>query len=189
MAQRAWFALAALLCVGSADAQTTSPPELALRVINDPTTTAARLAVMRGTTELGSIALAPGSAPAAIDAGVKGALWHPNGRDVALGINGPRASFVVVFLQQAGGTYLAVDVSNVERANIGFIGPFRTYSDRHTEPVQWLNLSRIEALGSRYDGAAAVQIRLRTRAWDARGQRYTGAQALTITRDGTLLWR
>jgi hypothetical protein len=47
----------------------------------------------------------------------------------------------------------------------------------------------IEALGSRYDRAEAVQIRLRTEVWDEAGTRYVGTEPLIITRDGVPLWR
>jgi hypothetical protein len=58
------------------------------------------------------------------------AVWHPNRDDVAVGFEGKEQvipdlrvarnaapiSFVVVFLLQPGGTYIAVDVSQVAKA-------------------------------------------------------------------------
>jgi hypothetical protein len=160
-----------------------------VRVLDGSSNEPQRVAVLQDGRERGSIAIPEGVTRAAIDAGLREVLWHPNGRDVAIAFKGAAASFVVVFLDQPGGVMRPVDVSQVERTNIGGIGPFRTYVDRRTRPVEWLGLARIEALGSRYDRAEAVQIRLRTEVWDEAGTRYVGTEPLIITRDGVPLWR
>jgi hypothetical protein len=162
---------------------------VAVRVVPAAAPNGARLAITKDGVERGSVAMPPGLLQGDVDEGLRGALWHPNGRDVAMGFKGAKASFVVVFLQQADEAYVAADVSRVERANIGGIGPFRTYKDRRTDPIEWLRLGRIEATGSQYDGAEAVQLRLRTQVWDLSGTRYQGVEPLIILRNGTPLWR
>jgi hypothetical protein len=182
--------LSVLASTGSAGAQGVSrPAALEVQVVTGSGPNETRLAIMREGIDRGAIAMPPGLPRTAIEQGIRDALWHPNGRDVALGFQGTTASFVVVFLQQTNGTYVVADVSRVEEANIGAIGPSRTYKVRRTEPIEWLNLRRIEAAGSRYDGAEAIQIRLRTQVWDLKGTRYQGAEPLIILRDGTPLWR
>jgi len=115
----------------------------------------------------------------ALDEGLKGIVRHPNGIDLAAGFKGDKGSFVVVFLRQASGSYLAVDVSQVEQRNIGVIGPFRAYRDVHTVPTEWLP--------DRANGA--VQLWLQTRAWDMTGQRYLSREPLIISREGNPWWR
>jgi hypothetical protein len=184
------LALTALASLGTIGAQAISPPPgLAVRVVKQSAPDGARLVITREGVQRGSITMPPGLSASDIDEGVRRALWHPNGRDVALGFKSPKASFVVVFLEQASGSYLAADVSMVEGVNIGGIGPFRAYKDRRTDPIEWLPLNRIDATGSRYNGAEAVQVRLRTQVWDLNGTRYQGAEPLIILRDGTALWR
>jgi hypothetical protein len=165
-----------------------APQRLALVVVEAGPGEAARLALRENGRDLGSIAVPPGVTRTALDEGIAGALWHPNGRDVAAGFTGDAGSFVVVFLEQPAGGFRAVDVSRVERTNIGGIGPSRTYTERRTRPVEWLPRSRIEGTGP-YAGLPAVQILLRTHVWDESRVRYTGAEPLIITRDGTPLWR
>jgi hypothetical protein len=107
-------------------------------------------------------------------------LRHPKGNALAAGFKSEKGSFVVVFLRQASGSYIGVDVSQVEKVNIGAIGPNRAYRNVETEPAGWLE---------RPPDDDAVQVWLRTRAWDLSGQRYTMKEPLIITRDGKPLWR
>ena len=146
----------------------------------------ARLVLRDGPRDVASIAAPPAATRAALEAAIATALWHPNGRDVALAVTGGRASFVAVLLEQPRGAFTVVDVSEIERRNIGGIGPNRTYPVRRTRPVEWLADRQLE--GS-YAGRAAVQIRFRTEVRDAGGTRYRAADVLLITRDGTPLWR
>jgi hypothetical protein len=161
---------------------------LALAVAEAGDEHARQLVLRENGRDVGSIAIPPGVTRAALDEGIAAALWHPNGRDVAAGVNGNGGSFVVVFLEQPTGTFLAVDVSRVERANIGGIGPSRRYTQRQTKPVEWLPRSRIEGTGA-YRNRPAVQIPLQTPVWDEARVRYAGTEALIITRDGMRLWR
>jgi hypothetical protein len=139
-----------------------------------------RLVVLNDGKELGSIAVPPRVSATALDRGLKETLRHPNGNDLAVGFKGDKGSFVVVFLLQPNGAYLAVDVSRVELANIGVIGHNRTYRDVQTMPIEWLH---------RPEGDDSVQIRLQTRARDVAGRRYRPTEPLIITRDGRALWR
>lgn len=155
------------------------PPQVNLEVVAGPLGQERQLVVSKDGKQLGSIAV-PGRVSAAdLDEGLKGMLWHPDGSGLALGFKGDKGSFVVVFLRQASGAYVAVDVSQVERANIGAIGPNRPYRNVQTAPTEWLP--------SREDGA--VQLWLQTLAWDLSGRRYRPREPLIITRDGRPLWR
>lgn len=109
----------------------------------------------------------------AIDQG----LWNTQRTALAIAIPRPEASLLFVFLQQDSEDYLPVDVSGLERANIGFIGPDRRYERIETTPLKWL---------SRDDGRFHIQ--MRTYAWSS-GQRYTAAGTLLMDPDGTCLWQ
>jgi hypothetical protein len=63
-----------------------------------------------------------------------------------------RASFVVVFLRQASGTYLAVDESQVERLNIGMSGPNKAYRN-----VQTVLRARAQLAGRPVPPGSALQ--------------------------------
>jgi hypothetical protein len=152
--------------------------EVALRFLGDAS--GKRLAVFKDGKELGSIAAPATLSAPAIEAGLAKVLWHPNGSDLAVGFKGEEGSFVAVFLVQANGSYLGVNVSRVERVNIGAIGPNRTYRNVQTAPTGWLDQPQ---------GDDAVQVWLETQAWDVTGQRYTGREPLIVTRNGMVLWR
>lgn len=166
----------------------TVEPQPALSVVTDGAVGAMRVVLRDGAREAGSIAVPAGVTRAAVAAAIADALWHPDGRDVAFGVRGEEQSFVVVFLEQPAGAHTAVDVSRVERANIGAIGPDRVYPYRYTRPVEWLPRHQVEGTGP-YSGRPAVQISFRTELHDDAGVRYAAAEALIVTRDGTPLWR
>jgi len=150
----------------------------ALKVLNDPA--GRQLVLVKDGKNAGSVAI-PVTLPASVvEGGLGKILRHPNGNDVAIGFNSAKSSFVVVFLLQRDGSYLAVDVTRVEKVNIGAIGPFRAYKRTETTPTGWLE---------RPQNDDSVQVRLQTRAWDLSGRRYTMNEPLIITRDGTPLWR
>jgi hypothetical protein len=151
-----------------------------------------RLAIFRNGREAGSIAVPPRVTVSALAEGLEKAVWHPNRDDVAVGFEGKEQvipdvrvardaapiSFVVVFLLQPEGTYIAVDVSQVEKVNIGRIGPFRSYRNAVSAPTRWVQRESDD-----------VQLWLQTSAWDLTGQRYRSSEPLIITRDGRPLWR
>jgi hypothetical protein len=151
-----------------------------VEIVDGKTGQGRRLAVVKDGREWGSIAVPSRVGRSALEQGLKGLLRHPNGNDLAVGFKGDKGSFVVVFLLQANSTYLAVDVSRVERVNIGVAGPNRTYLDLQTNPIEWL---------PRPEGDDGVQIRLQTHARDVSGQLYRPTEPLIITRDGRPLWR
>src|SRR5262245_45234065 len=65
--------------------------------------------------------------------------WNSNRTAVAIAIPKPKASLLFVFLRQTQGDYLAVDVSGMEGANIGYLGPVRHYDPVETTPLKWLH--------------------------------------------------
>ncbi len=105
-------------------------------------------------------------------------LWNKNKTAVALAVPRPKATCILVFLRQPGGSFLTVDVSAVESGNFGKLGRARSeYTRFETVPIRWL---------PRDDGF--FQVVMRTRAWAGR-QRYTVSEPLVIKADGTPVWR
>jgi len=104
-------------------------------------------------------------------------LWNSNRTAVAIAIPKPKASLLFVFLRQLHGDYLAVDVSGMEGANVGRLGPDRHYDRLETAPLKWL-----------HRGDELFEIQVRTRAWSS-GLRYTTSGTLAIKPDGTCLWQ
>jgi hypothetical protein len=171
--------------------QSLAPVDAARLVIaNGPAVRQKRLTVVEAGSERGSIDVPTRVSSAALEAGQRSVLVHPNKHDLAVGFRGTTErivdrpgvpqSFVVLFLRQTSGAYLAVDVSRVELVNIGFIGHNRPYSDVATVPIEWL---------ARPADDDAVQVRLQTHARDQSGQRYRPAEPLIVARDGRPLWR
>jgi hypothetical protein len=154
-------------------------PNAIFQVVDRPSGSERRVAIFRNGSESGSIAVPPRVSASALAEGLEKPVWHPNGDDVALGFKGDKQSFVVVFLVQPGGTYVTVDVSQVEAVNVGRIGPDRSYRNLETVPTGWL----------RREQADSVQVWLQTTAWDLTGQRYRTREPLIIMRDGRPLWR
>jgi hypothetical protein len=113
-----------------------------------------------------------------VDDAVRAGVWNAARTAVAISVSRPRGSAVLAFIVQASGEWVAVDVSAVERGNLGKLGSARAGYDKvETEPVRWLG---------RRDGL--FQVVLRTRAWKA-GRRFTVSEPLLIRPDGTVLWR
>jgi hypothetical protein len=108
----------------------------------------------------------------ALDAGV----WNSNKTAVAICFTNSNTFTAFVFLKQASGRYVAVDVST-EGLGTGFIGsaPRSAYERLELVPIRWLH---------RDDGM--FQLLMRTRAWKA-GQRYTVSKPLLFRQDGTVL--
>jgi hypothetical protein len=106
-------------------------------------------------------------------------LWNSNRTAVAIALPKPKASVLFVFLRQARGHYLAVDVSGMEGANFGFLGTSgrAEYERYETTPLKWF-----------YRDDGLFEIQMRTRAWKS-GQRFTASGTLVIKPNGTCLWR
>lgn len=160
--------------------QTAPKPALVLKMLEGPSESEKRLALFKDSEELGSIEFPPGVSSRSIEDGLKRILWHPNGQDLAVAFIGEKNSFIVVFLRNQAGKYLAVDVSQVENGNFGKLGREFRRKDFATLPTQWL---------PRPDNDNLVQVVMRTRVWDLAGRRYTVTEPLVITRDGKPLWR
>jgi hypothetical protein len=104
-------------------------------------------------------------------------VWSPNKTALAINISQAKGTLLFVFLRQTHGAFLPVDVSGMEGANVGYLGPDRRYDRVETTPLKWLN---------RDDGLFEIQ--MRTRAWSS-GKRYTAIGTLAVRPDGTCLWR
>jgi len=73
-------------------------------------------------------------------AALENGVWNPKRTAVAASVdNNPDGTVAFVFLKQSNGSYLAVDVSQVERANFGALGirPWTDYGRFETKPVKW----------------------------------------------------
>lgn len=74
-------------------------------------------------------------------AALENGVWNPNRTAVAASVDNPDGTVIFVFLKQTGGTYLSVDVSQVEGANFGALGlrPRTDYERFETKPIEWRN--------------------------------------------------
>ncbi|MCP5467843.1 MAG: hypothetical protein H7A32_01065 [Deltaproteobacteria bacterium] len=102
-------------------------------------------------------------------------LWNDDKTALAVVIS--NSSYV--FLAQAEGTFLAVNISRVEDANLGKLGiQNKSWYDRvETIPLKWED--RKDKL---------FQVTMQTSAWK-NGKKYTVAELLLIKNNGTVLWR
>jgi hypothetical protein len=117
--------------------------------------------------------------PAEIQTAAQKAVWNEHRNAAAITLQRAQGVLAIVLLQQPGGNFLAVDVSQVEAANLGKLGlkGRRVYERVETTPLEWI---------SRKDGL--FQMAFRTRAWSG-GQRYTVTEPLIIALDGRVVWR
>ena len=103
------------------------------------------------------------------------ALWSTDRSAAIAATPGQSATHVTAYLRQQDGSFLLVDLSNVESGNFGKLGRPRSDYDRvETVPVEWI---------ARQDGL--LQVKSRTQAWRL-GQRHTVWDALVIRPDGTV---
>jgi len=84
---------------------------------------------------------------------------------------------IYLFMTNTSGNVMAVDLSKVEKSNIGKIGPNRHYEKVQTKVTEWLE-----------DSPSKLQIKLETTAW-SKGKRYRAFEPLIVQRDGKVLWR
>lgn len=123
------------------------------------------------------VLLASASAHAAPPPGT--ALWNADrSAAVATSRDGKRTR-IIAHVKQADGSFLEIDLSQVEGRNLGRFGLRRAadYDRIETTAVEWL---------PRDDGL--LQVNFRTRAWHS-GQRLTAWEPLLFRPDGVVLWR
>jgi hypothetical protein len=108
------------------------------------------------------------------------ALWTHGGEAAAVSIKVGHKTFMVLFKRSIEGEYLAVDISAVERHCITELNWVKSKIVRAVS-------APIELFFHKENGRVAVLVR--TRAWDATGQRYTVKQPLAIGNDGKLFWQ
>lgn len=115
---------------------------------------------------------------AKVERALRAGIWNRDKTALAIHLPVPRGTALLVFILQATGEWVPVDVSPVERANLGKLGvPGTAFDSVVTVPLRWLDRS---------DGL--LQVEVRTRAWKS-GQRFTVSEPLLIRPDGTVLWR
>lgn len=68
--------------------------------------------------ELSSIALPPAILRPRLARGLQAALWHPNGSAVAVALKMEKGTFVVAFILQDDGSYVATDVSDGPKGSV-----------------------------------------------------------------------
>jgi hypothetical protein len=107
-----------------------------------------------------------------------GALWNAERTAAVAAVPDASGTRVTAYLQQPDGTFLEIDLSAVERRNLGKLGRLGAeYDHVETRPIEWL---------PRQDGL--LQVKIQTQAWRA-GQRYTVSEPLVLRPDGTVIWR
>jgi hypothetical protein len=115
---------------------------------------------------------------AEVERALRAGIWNRDKTALAIHLPSPRGTALLVFILQATGGWLTVDVSRVERANLGKLGvPGTAFDSVETAPLRWLDRS---------DGLLQVEVRTRAR---KSGQRFTVSEPLLIRPDGTVLWR
>ncbi len=106
--------------------------------------------------------------------------WNSNFTAIAISINkAPEPSLIFVFLKQANGQYLAVNVSAVEDGNLGRLGTPERAAYEHVETI-------LVGWAKRDDGN--FEISMWTMAYKA-GRRHRIPERLLIRADGTPLYR
>ena len=141
-----------------------------------------RLALLQDAVELTSISIPSDVSASSIEDGIQKTLRDSGGAALAVSIRRARQSFIVVFMRIESGQWTAVDISPIERMNIGVIGPDRAYQNFETEPVEWQHWP-----GGIPDDRLVIVVR--TRVWDTAGKRYTMQQPLIMMPDGSPAWR
>lgn len=107
------------------------------------------------------------------------ALWNGDrSAAVATSRDGERTR-VIAYVKQADGTFLEIDLSQVEGRNLGSLGlrSAADYDRIETTAVEWL---------PRENGL--LQVVVRTRAWHS-GQRFTVLKPVVFRTDGVVLWQ
>ncbi|MGO1070639.1 hypothetical protein [Lysobacter sp. CA199] len=106
-----------------------------------------------------------------------GAVWNADRSAAAVSTDTGKGAAVFAFLRQRDGSYLKVDLSEVESRNLAKLGRGRDHDRVATRPMAWLR---------REDGL--LQLKIQTRAW-RKGKRYSAEEPLILQRDGQILWR
>ncbi|WND79845.1 hypothetical protein [Lysobacter capsici] len=105
------------------------------------------------------------------------ALWSVDRRAAAASMRTATGPGVFVFLRGGDGSFQKIDVSAVERKNLGKLGLAQRYERIETRAVGWLP-SQGELL----------RLEVRTQAWH-QGRRYVAEELLMLRTDGRVLWR
>jgi hypothetical protein len=116
-------------------------------------------------------------APSQVSGGLQNGLWDSGRTAVAATFPRPSGTLVLVLLRKANGAFLAVDISNVERSNLGKLGLGGETNRVESTPVK---------VSRRANGS--VEVVVRTRVWK-RAQRYTVSEPVVVKPDGTVLLR
>jgi hypothetical protein len=112
------------------------------------------------------------------DALTKG-LWTPDRRAVAVAVCGVDQAELFVFLRVKSGLYVSVNVSPLERTNLGRLGTLKRedYQRVVTTPVEWI--PRTDKM---------LEIQMRTQVWRL-GKRKTTSGSVVIEPGGTCIWQ
>ena len=106
-------------------------------------------------------------------------LWNPDRNAIAVSSVSINKTTVYIFIIQPDESYLPVNLSDVEDANLRKLGlcDRSCYSKVKTEAIRWLPSS-----------TSVLKILIQTQAWK-NGQRHTMSEPVTITASGLVLWR
>jgi len=108
----------------------------------------------------------------------KNALWNHEKSAVVVYSPAVNKTSVYIFIKNESDEFIAVDIniSKVERMNLGKIGSNRHFQKIETKAKKWIKNEKY------------YQIQMETKAW-SKGQRYRAFEPLLIDKSGRVLWR
>ena len=106
----------------------------------------------------------------------KDALWSQDKSAVVVYPFDTNKTSIYIFIKNESDKFIGVDISRVERINLGTIGSNRKFEKVETKAVKWMEHEKY------------YQIHIETKAW-SKGQRYRASERLLIDKNGRVLWR
>ena len=106
----------------------------------------------------------------------KNALWNNEKSAVVVYPSDMNKTSIYIFIKNESDEFIGVDISQVERGNLGQIGSNRHFEKVETKAVKWMEHEKY------------YRIHMETKAW-SKGQRYRVSEYLLIDKSGRVLWR
>ncbi len=103
-------------------------------------------------------------------------LWNYEKSAIAVYPSDENQTSIYLFIKDSSDKFIAVDISLVEKVNLGAIGSNRHFDKVESKALQWLEHEKY------------YQIRVETKAW-VKGKRYRHSEKLLIKKSGKVLWR
>jgi hypothetical protein len=111
-----------------------------------------------------------------LNAMFKDALWNHEKSAVVVYPPDVNKTSIYIFIKNESDEFMGVDISKVERGNLGTIGLDLKFEKVETKAIKWLEHEKY------------YWIHMETKAW-RKGQRYKRFERLFIDKSGRVLWR